>query len=428
MMDSLTIPVAIYTRKSTSHNLDLETNSIEAQRQFGESFIAAHAGEGWEVVPERYDDAAVSGATANRPALKRLLADAKEGKFKVVVCYKLDRISRNLRDFLDITDALQKSGVRLACVAHPIDTGTAAGRAFVNLMAVFAALEREQSAERVRDRCHAVRRKGGYIGGCTPFGYLARDKHLVPDPERRDVVRQIYEAYLRTGSVKAVAAGLVSQGVKRADGRPWNLPYVLRILTGRVYVGEVEFEGKVVAGENEALVPKELWEEVQKLVRLRRSSTGKKTPTREPHPLSGLVRCGSCGSAMTALMARSRHGNNKVYWYYSCRADAKRPVRKCTTGRISGGVLEKAVLDRMAEVMRSPAFTRTVSPYLRMAPAEVRHRLENVTEFWTGLFPAEKWRVLKLLVDSVTVLPDEIAIKIKTGGLADVMEELRNAN
>ena len=133
MMDATSVPAAIYTRKSNSRNLDIEVTSIDAQRQFGESFVAAHAGEGWEVVPERYDDPAISGAATNRPALRRLLADAKAGKFKVVVCYKLDRISRNLRDFLEITDTLQKCGVRLACVAHPIDTGTAAGRAFVNL-------------------------------------------------------------------------------------------------------------------------------------------------------------------------------------------------------------------------------------------------------------------------------------------------------
>ena len=153
-------------------------------------------------------------------------------------------MSRNLRDFLDITAALEEYGVRLACVAHPIDTGTAAGRVFVNLMAVFGQLEREQSAERVADTFQAIRKRGGYIGGCTPFGYLVQDKHLVPDPERRDVVRKMFECFLRTASEKAVAAMVEECGATRRDGRPWNLSYIGRILRNRVYCGEVMFRGE----------------------------------------------------------------------------------------------------------------------------------------------------------------------------------------
>ena len=425
MKEEGTIPAAIYTRKSTNHNLELETNSIEAQRQFGEAFVAAHGGEGWEVVPERYDDAAVSGATADRTALKRLLADAKAGKFKVVVFYKIDRISRNLRDFLDITDTLQKSGVRLACVAHPIDTGTAAGRAFVNLMAVFGQLEREQGAERVRDRVHAVRSKGGYIGGSTPFGYLAVDKRLVPDSARRDAVRLVFETYLRTGSLKSVAACIEANGICRPDGKAWKLTHFSYMLRNHTYVGEIEFRGKIAKAAHEPIVSRGLWDRVQNLIRERRECTVKKTPITEPHPLAGLVRCGSCGSAMSATMCRGRHRNNKIYWYFSCREDAKRPVRTCKAGRVPGGVLERLVLDRMGDFLRSADFTGLVAEALSMAPAEIRHRLENVTEFWTGLFPAEKFRLLKQLLDSVTVFPDEVAIKLKTSG---IMEEIRNAN
>lgn len=430
MTESQSIRAAIYTRKSTNHNLDLETNSIEAQRQYGEAFIAAHAGEGWEVVEERYDDAAVSGATADRPALNRLLADAKEGRFQVVVCYKLDRISRNLRDFLDITETLQGNGVRLACVAHPIDTGTAAGRAFVNLMAVFGQLEREQGAERVRDKIAAVRRKGGYIGGVTPFGYIAKDKRLVPDPERRDAVGRIYECFLRTGSAKAVAASLVSQGVTRRDGRPWNIPYISHILRNRLYAGEIEFEGKVVESDNDPLVPKPLWEAVASLIREHREARDRR-PDRgrqASHPLAGLVRCGLCGSAMTASATRGRHGNGKVYCYFSCRADSKRPDFRCGSGRIPGGALEKVVLDRIGDVLRSPVLVSHVAEALELPPAEVIRKLENVTEFWAGLFPAEKWRLLHLLVGCVTVLPDEVSITIRTQGVASVIEEIRHAD
>ena len=148
----------------------------------------------------------------------------------------------------------------------------------------------------------------------------------------------------------------------------------------------------------------------------------------EPHPLAGLVRYGSCGSAMTAAMCCGRHRNNKTYWYFSCWEDTKRPVRTCKAGRVPGGVLERLVLDRMGDFLRSADFTGLVAEALGMATAEIRHRLGNVTEFWTGFFPAEKFRLLKQLLDSVTVFPDEVAIKLKTSGIAGIMEEIRNAN
>ena len=130
---------------------------------------------------------------------------------------------------------------------------------------------------------------------------------------------------------------------------------------------------------------------------------------------------------MVAVMNRSRHKNGKVYWYFRCSRDSKSVKRTCSTRHVSGGELEKAVLDRLGGLLQAPTFSRLVAEALHAAPAEVRRDLENVTEFWTGLFPAEKWRLMKQLVGSVTVLPDEISIKVKTSGIAGVMEEIRNA-
>ncbi len=429
--DPTVVPVAIYTRKSTNHNMDLEMNSIESQRQYCESFVKAHAAEGWEVVADRYDDPAYSGKDTSRPAFKRLMADAKAGKFKVIVFYKLDRLSRNLRDFLDITAALEECGVRLACVAHPIDTGTAAGRAFVNLMAVFGQLEREQSAERVADTFQAIRKRGGYIGGCTPFGYLVQDKHLVPDPERRDVVRKMFECFLQTASEKAVAAMVEECGATRRDGRPWNLSYVGRILRNRVYCGEVMFRGEPVQAEHEALVPKELWEAVNNLIKEHAEASAARPCADQrstPHPLAGLVRCGHCGGAMSPSSTHSRHDHSKVYRYFACRNDAKRPHSLCPLNRVPAGELEAVVVGQLGEVLRAPAFVSLVAESLNLAPAEVIRKLENVTEFWTGLFPAERWRLMRLLVDRVTVRDGEVEIKIRTHGVESVIEEIRNAH
>ena len=130
---------------------------------------------------------------------------------------------------------------------------------------------------------------------------------------------------------------------------------------------------------------------------------------------------------MIATMNRSRHNNGKIYWYFRCSKHAKSAKSTCLTRHISGGELERAVLDRLGGLLQSPTFSRLVANELHDAPAVVRHDLENLTEFWTGLFPAEKWRIMKQLLASVTVLPDELSIKIRTSGIAGVMEEIRNA-
>jgi len=181
---------AIYTRKSTEEGLDQEFNSLDAQREAGESFIQSQHGEGWVCLPERYDDGGYTGGNMDRPALKRLVADIEGGKIDCIVAYKVDRLSRSLLDFARIMETLEKHSVSFVSVTQQFNTTNSMGRLMLNVLLSFAQFEREIIAERTRDKIHAARRKGKWTGGHPLLGYdVAPDggRLIVNEDEARRV-------------------------------------------------------------------------------------------------------------------------------------------------------------------------------------------------------------------------------------------------
>src|SRR5450756_959104 len=159
---------AIYTRKSTEHNLDLEFNSLDAQREACEAYIKSQAHEGWRLVPDHYDDGGVSGASLDRPALQALLADVRTGKINTVVVYKVDRLTRSLADFAKLVELFDQYGVSFVSVTQSFNTTSSMGRLTLNVLLSFAQFEREVIGERVRDKIAASKRKGIWVGGPVP--------------------------------------------------------------------------------------------------------------------------------------------------------------------------------------------------------------------------------------------------------------------
>ncbi len=160
-----TIRCAIYTRKSTEEGLDSEFNSLIAQREAAEAYISSQKREGWICLPDRYDDGGFSGSNMDRPALKRLLTDAENGKISCVAVYKLDRLSRSLIDFVRIIDVLENHNVSFVSITQEFNSTTSMGRLTLNILLSFAQFEREIIAERTRDKMCAARRKGKWTGG-----------------------------------------------------------------------------------------------------------------------------------------------------------------------------------------------------------------------------------------------------------------------
>ena len=176
---------AIYTRKSTEHNLDLEFNSLDAQRESCEAYIKSQMHEGWVLVPDHYDDGGISGASLDRPDLERLIADINAGKIDNVVVYKVDRLTRSLMDFAKLVELFDTHGVSFVSVTQAFNTTNSMGRLTLNVLLSFAQFEREVIGERVRDKVAASRRKGLWTGGNLPLGYINLDKKLVVVPEER---------------------------------------------------------------------------------------------------------------------------------------------------------------------------------------------------------------------------------------------------
>jgi site-specific DNA recombinase len=264
---------AIYTRKSSEHNLDLEFNSLDAQREACEAYIKSQAHEGWRLVPDRYDDGGLSGASLDRPALQQLLADVRAGKITIVVVYKVDRLTRSLADFAKLVELFDEHGVSFVSITQSFNTTSSMGRLTLNVLLSFAQFEREVIGERVRDKIAASKRKGLWVGGPVPLGYRCIDKKLEIMPEEAEAVRTIFSLYLELGSMGALLAELDRRGIKtkvngRRDGQKrggirFGVGPLAHLLKNRFYIGEVHYRGEVYRGEHEPILAHDVFEAVQ---------------------------------------------------------------------------------------------------------------------------------------------------------------------
>jgi len=189
---------AIYTRKSSEEGLDQEFNSLQAQREACEAFINSQRHEGWVCLPKVYDDGGFSGATMERPALRRLLADLTAGRVDTVVVYKIDRLTRSLTDFAKIVEILDARGASFISVTQQFNTTTSMGRLTLNVLLSFAQFEREVIGERIRDKIAASKKKGMWMGGVPPLGYRVEDHKLVVIDSEAEIVRSILPPLCRT--------------------------------------------------------------------------------------------------------------------------------------------------------------------------------------------------------------------------------------
>ena len=268
-----TLRCAIYTRKSTEHNLDLEFNSLDAQREACTAYIKSQAHEGWRLVPKHYDDGAFSGASLERPALQELLQEVRSRKVDIIVVYKVDRLTRSLADFAKLVELFDRHSVSFISVTQSFNTTSSMGRLTLNVLLSFAQFEREVIGERVRDKIAASKRKGIWVGGPVPLGYASINKKLVVVPEEAKTVCMIFRRYLELGSIGALIRDLdrkdirtkrheISNGRVRGGIR-FGVGTLGHLLRNRFYIGEVAYRGEVHHGEHEPVVDLALFEKVQ---------------------------------------------------------------------------------------------------------------------------------------------------------------------
>ena len=342
---------AIYTRKSTEHNLDLEFNSLDAQREACEAYIKSQAHEGWRLVPDHYDDGGVSGASLDRPALQTLLADVRTGKINTVVVYKVDRLTRSLADFAKLVELFDQYGVSFVSITQSFNTTSSMGRLTLNVLLSFAQFEREVIGERVRDKIAASKRRGIWVGGPVPLGYRVIDKKLVVVPEEAEAVRTIFTRYLELGSMRPLIEDLDRRGIRtKANGLTngsvrggirFGVGSLAHLLKNRFYIGEVVYRGAIHHGEHEPILERELFEAVQ-------AKLAANTVTRQ-------VRLKGSPAILTGRIFDDR-GNrmspshsNKLgvrYRYYVSHAILQqRKAEAGSVARVPAAEIEKLVLD-----------------------------------------------------------------------------------
>jgi site-specific DNA recombinase len=349
----------VYCRKSTTEGQDSAFNSVDNQQQAGEASIASQRHAGWTCVPERYHDYGFSGGNTDRPALQRLLADARNGVIDTIVVYRLDRLSRSLIDFLRIHQDLESWGVGLVSVTENINTTTPHGRMMVNVLLSFAQYERELIGERTRDKLHAARRLGRWAGG-TPFlGYdvVPEGGRIIVNKDEADQVRGIFDLYIEKGSLLAVAEELNRRGWRRKSwttkggnarvGGPWNNVYVHRLLTHPIYIGRQTLGEESFPGEHTAIISKSVFDRVQRILHENRRSGGSGHRNRHGALLRGILRCGACDSAMTHAFTERR---GKAFRYYRCVTAIKNGKDACPHGSVPALKVEAFVVEQIKKI------------------------------------------------------------------------------
>jgi len=348
---------AIYTRKSTEEGLDQAFNSLDAQWEACAAYVLSQAGEGWVSISNRYDDGGFSGGDMERPALQKLLEDIDGGRVDVVVVYKIDRLTRSLADFAKIVERFDRRNVSFVSVTQAFNTTSSMGRLTLNVLLSFAQFEREVTAERIRDKFAASRKKGIFMGGNPPLGYDARDRKLVINNGEAEVVRFVFQRYLELPSVLRLRAELDAKGIKTKSwistrgrskrGGPWHIGPLRHVLRNRVYVGDAMHKGTPHPGEHEPIVSRELFEAVQTKLNDSRTSHHRNRTIGSDALLTGLI-FDDRGNAMSP--SKSRRPGGKHYLYYVSQArlqrrepDAMRPI--------PAEIIEHVVRDRIFRVV-----------------------------------------------------------------------------
>jgi site-specific DNA recombinase len=342
------LPCAIYTRKSTDEGLDQAFNSLDAQRGACSAYIRSQAGEGWSEIATAYDDGGYSGGSLDRPALQRLLGDIRAGRVKVVVVYKVDRLTRSLADFAKIIEILEDNDASFVSVTQQFSTTTSMGRLTLKVLLSFAQFEREVTAERIRDKIAASKKKGMWTGGVVPLGYDVVDRKLIISEAEAATVRTIFNLYRDLANTRLVKEEVDRLGLRtkqrnrrygtRQGGEPFTRGHINKILINRIYIGEITHKGASYPGEHTPIISQELWHAVQVQLARNAATRRRRSNARSPSLLTGLV------ETADGVRLSPSHANKKGqrYRYYISKPD---PGDVDSIWRLPAPVLESAVID-----------------------------------------------------------------------------------
>jgi site-specific DNA recombinase len=359
----------LYTRVSSRNQADADYSSLETQRERLEAYC--HSQENYSVF-RVYEDGGYSADSLDRPALKEMLRDIREGRLNCVLAYKIDRLTRSVRDFHQLMDLFDRCGVKFVSVTQSLDTQNPMGRLLRNVLLDFAQFEREMTADRTRDKMYQRAQKGLWNGGNVPFGFTVENKKLVIHSKEADPLRYMFHRFAEVPSLSRLRDELHRRGWYTRSGKPWSKMALDYILRNPIYCGLIRFNEERFKGEQEALIEEVLYAKVQSL---RRDRSHGSTKLSRVFLLKGLVRCSDCGSWMTPHYTQKKHKDGSVYRipYYRCTKTMHFDNSVCRVKHINADIVERTVVQKLSDLSQNEAF-------LRISVEELNGDLKRKTE------------------------------------------------
>jgi len=336
--------VCIYTRISTDE--ENQPTSLHSQRERLQAFCQAQ--EGWRIVAHKQDQA--TGTKLDRPGLQAALDLARSGAVDMLLVYRVDRLSRKVRQLAQLAEELDTLNVVLRSATEPFDTGSAAGRMMLQMLAVFAEFEHATIVDRISAGIERRAKEGRWFGGRPPFGYTfsSEERVLVPDPVKAPVVRRVFDLYARKRLGTSTIAQLLHDEGAPAPSAGWGHPGVHWIINNPTYVGKIRWRDKVFDGIHEPLVDEFTFAKAQAIL-AERGEHAKRRGNASDFLLSGLLRCGKCGKAYIGMSA---NGNGGRYHYYACTGRQKYGPKACTGERLPRDKVDEAVIHQLVSIYR----------------------------------------------------------------------------
>ncbi len=419
---------AIYTRKSTEEGLEQDFNSLDAQREACEAYITSQSSLGWRLSPRHYDDGGISGGTMERPALGQLLNDVKAGLLDNIVVYKIDRLTRSLMDFARMVDLFDDKGISFVSVTQQFNTTTSMGRLTLNVLLSFAQFEREVTAERIRDKIAASKKKGMWMGGVVPLGYQTENKKLFINNAEAKIIGSLYLRYLELGSVSKLSIearknGLVGRSVVSKNGsvrktNPFGRGNLYHLLSNPIYIGMIKHQDQIYEGQHEAIIEIDVWETVQAELKANAANRRLGTNSKSPNLFIGLI----YDEANRLLTPTHSIKKGKRYYYYISSQNTSKGANNNQTKptmnwRISAKYLDDTILQILKDNLQNPLKLSKLIDFDKATIDGQKTIIEAASKLVKNLEDADisqQKEILTSIVDHIQLTQSEITIHIKT--------------
>jgi site-specific DNA recombinase len=365
LVDKHAKKAAIYCRVSTYNQSQGDYSSLNTQEELLRSFCKTREYE----LHDTYIDTK-TGTTIEREHLSRLLKDAADKKFDVVIATKLDRISRSMKDFFEINEVLASNNIDLVLATQNIDTTSSMGRFNRNVLMAFAEFERDMIAERTKEKLFAQAQKGYWGGGVVPIGYDVKDKKLVVNESEKELVQRIFKYYLENPSSHQVSRRLneegyltkvrVSKNGSKTGGVKFHKNSVKDILRNSVYTGWIKYKNERFSGVHTAIVDKDLFDKVQERIDQSIVETKITVETESPLTLLGITKCAHCGSLLSTSSTFKKE-QQKRYYFYKCSKAAHQTKEHCPARDIPADALESTVMDALQFLVNDDEFLNSIT-------------------------------------------------------------------